>query len=232
MFSPRLSPRLGDVQLPTLSNFGCFLPRPNGATSPRLYGNKPPNQAKKALGSRGGVVKERDGFEIFYGVETDGRKDRARRRSAMDAPKPVQAAHAPEKVVDSSSPPQSGTSAFAESRARGTAAPTQAPSSGYPSAGARPVPKLNLNMASTPSAPSRRSPRSEQFGGVPTYSLSARPKLPDGVETYKIASPTQSFEPPIVAETISNRPCSSDIVQDMVAPSAELMRPSINLCLH
>lgn len=88
MLSPRMTP---DGQRPTLSNFGCFIPRPNQSSfsvamlSPRFLGSdkpqKPLNPMRKTpLDGRGGAVKERDGFEIFYGVEP--KQPRSRRRTA------------------------------------------------------------------------------------------------------------------------------------------------------
>lgn len=88
-----LSPR-ADGSRPTLSNFGCFIPRPNGESgsiasmlSPRFMEPeqkpKPQNPMKKALDSRGGVVKGRDGFEIFFGTN-DAKKQPARRRATAE----------------------------------------------------------------------------------------------------------------------------------------------------
>jgi len=78
-----------------MSGFGSLLPRPSGQQSPRIISRdpavasvgQPPGQSptltcrqsprtttrtgtdvKKALGTRGGVVRNQDGFEVFYGV--------------------------------------------------------------------------------------------------------------------------------------------------------------------
>lgn len=78
-----------------MSGFGAFLPRPSGQQSPRIISRdpaaasagQPPGQSptlacrpsprtatrtgtdvKKALGTRGGVVRNQDGFEVFYGL--------------------------------------------------------------------------------------------------------------------------------------------------------------------
>lgn len=49
-----------------------------GATSPRRTAAGPPSSLRKALATRGGVAREKDGFEVFYGVES---KEHRRRRS-------------------------------------------------------------------------------------------------------------------------------------------------------
>lgn len=94
----------------TMSGFGAFLPRPTGQQSPRIITRdpaaastgQPPGQSpimacrqsprtatrtgtdvKRALGTRGGVVRNQDGFEVFYGV---GNKQAAPKMSkARDA---------------------------------------------------------------------------------------------------------------------------------------------------
>lgn len=79
----------------TMSGFGSLLPRPSGQQSPRITSRDPTavsvgqqpaqsptltcrqsprtatgsgNDVKKALGTRGGVVRNQDGFEVFYGL--------------------------------------------------------------------------------------------------------------------------------------------------------------------
>lgn len=99
-----LSPRNAEGHRPTLSNIGGFIPRPKAGgpssfsramLSPRFLGNeqekpKEKNTMRKALDARGGVVKERDGFEIFYGVES--KQTRKRRTSIGDQSTSEQAA--------------------------------------------------------------------------------------------------------------------------------------------
>jgi len=101
-----LSPRQDGQPRATLSNFGCFIPRPSpndqtsfaaAMLSPRFMAaekqQKPPNAMRKALNSRGGVFKEQDGYEVFYGVEP--KSTRTRRRTATGTSATVPGAAVP-----------------------------------------------------------------------------------------------------------------------------------------
>lgn len=127
-----LSPRGEADRKPTLSNFGCFIPRPSqnqsgnaqqpsqttfsrAMLSPRFLGpdrdrpeKKPPNAMRKALDARGGVVKERDGFEVFYGVEP--KQTRSRRKTVTGeattaVPNAITAPRKAPQVAESSGQP-------------------------------------------------------------------------------------------------------------------------------
>eukprot|EP00440_Ansanella_granifera_P021783 gb/GFBE01023648.1/.p1 GENE.gb/GFBE01023648.1/~~gb/GFBE01023648.1/.p1 ORF type:complete len:326 (+),score=35.94 gb/GFBE01023648.1/:1-978(+) len=50
----------------------------SGSSSPRGERPAPPTSLRKALGTRGGVVRAQDGFEVFYGVGEDDSKPKTR----------------------------------------------------------------------------------------------------------------------------------------------------------
>lgn len=108
----RLSGGIAGMLSPRGGIGGMLSPRggPAGLLSPRFMGpdkqhgdkqSKPQNATRKALGARGGSGKERDGFEIFYGLEP--KSTRPRRRSSTGASAPLAASTA-SKVASASTP--------------------------------------------------------------------------------------------------------------------------------
>lgn len=157
MLSPRTA---ADGPRPTLSNFGCFIPRPTGQSgiaamlSPRFIGPDKPSKpqpegrpqadgfmkaARKALGPRGGAASQRDGFEIFYGL--DPKNTRSRRRTTTAA-------------STTAAPP-------APSKVDGSAGSERQPRSDASAKGRPRVPTLQLNVgqADQPASGQRASAR-------------------------------------------------------------------------
>lgn len=165
------SPTVSSSSSEWLGFAGLFQPRPY----PRPQSGN--SSLKKALGQRGGVVKERDGFEVFFGVEKSKEKKKLRKsldsRDGFDKFYGIPSAGAEE---DSSTSPtrrcedgQRHMQMQLQARLGGASAETMPADS--PECFTSGVP-----AESVPGVPA----------GVPTYSL-AEPALPKGVETFSIS---------------------------------------------
>lgn len=149
-----------------------------------------PSMLKEAFRQRGGVVKERDGFEVFYGMERPERNEKnerpsgaktARGRKSVDLRDGFDKFYGiPSTAEDSSSSPKKSREEL----------PRGAQSDGP--GGDKPVTQLATSTAANGS-----NATSAPLGvpaGVPTFHL-AEPALPKGVETFSICRRADEARP-------------------------------------
>lgn len=146
-----------------------------------------PSMLKEAFRQRGGVVKERDGFEVFYGMERPERNERPSGAKTARGRKSVDLRDGFDKFYgipsgaaeDSSSSPKKSR----EDLPRGA----QCDGPG----GDKPGTQL---AASTSANDSNASAPLGVPAGVPTFHL-AEPALPKGVETFSICRRADEARP-------------------------------------
>jgi len=195
-----------------------------GALSPRgeQRGERPPpgGSLKQALASRGGVQREKDGFEVFYGVEAkEKRSPRLRKDDYRDGfdifygikggPKPAEEARETEADEAAGRRPQvARASRPVDSQAAAEAAAAAAAAAGASAGGARRRPgEAASDLPSWPLAsPEQASPGEEGVacGATRTSRRPARPEgVPEGVPTFSLSSGRAKTGLPKHVETYS-----------------------------
>jgi len=194
----------------------------SGAISGASSGKTKTNPLKKSLDTRGGVVKERDGYEVFFGVTEGQAKTKVPDRDGFDIFYGIK--------NDERGTPDTSTAKDDDAQLRARISQVA-------------LPRRERRLTAPPQvgghaskhSADARSPRSAATAAVAKAKPSApkskrvsQPVVPESVPTFSLATPAPSFAPNLVASS-HDEPPSNVQLYSMATPCSSFAPPAVRL---